>query len=232
MNPVERITELAQQIYLGRNQERNDVTGSEFETFIDNTISWVNQYLPELDKEAYWSWVRENDYRIANASAVPKPKYDIDEEIRTVVIDYDRPVYLEKGGRVIATFDVVSPNLLRNARQQSSENRCAVVGRQLVFSRAFTENEIGATIYADVVNYLPKLSRTNTEVLDLVDPVQLIVLGVLKNQTLPDIVQGGLSPSFAQKYADLLEGAKELNDMTSQDADASIDDMSGIRGVW
>ena len=82
------------------------------------------------------------------------------------------------------------------------------------------------------MNYLPKLSETDVTLLDTVDPVQLIVLGVIKNQTLPDVVQGGLTPSFTQKYADLLAATKLENDWSSEPASNVGEDLGFVRGVW
>lgn len=232
MTNEQRIEELAQQIYLARNNDRNDVAGSELTSFLDNTIDWVNQFLPELDKEAYWSWVRENNYEMGIIGSTDEVSFALPITVRTVVKDPERPVHLVKDGRVISTFDVVSPSLIKNLKSHDNEPRAAIVGRNLVLSRELTDEELGATVYADVVHYLPKLSRDDVTVLDIVDPVQLIVLGVLKNQVLPDIVQGGLTPSYTQKYADLLEGAKAENEGSSQAEDALGDNLGFVRGVW
>ena len=58
-----------------------------------------------------------------------------------------------------------------------------------------------------------------------------MVLGVAKNWILPDKVSGGLSASFAQKYADLLEKAKAENDASSDAYDVVRDSFGYIGGV-
>lgn len=227
-----RIEALAQKIFRTWNGRKNRVTGTQLTEFISTSIEWVNEFLPELEKEAYWSWSRENDYEFGSAST-SSTTFDLDDDIRTIVKMPERPVYLkDSDGVVKSTWQVVNPNVLRNMSVASSEDRCAVVGRQLVFSRNFTAEEAGATVYGDVMYYLPELSSTNVEVLDLVDPVELIILGVAKNQALPNVVKGGLTPSLTQKYADLLAGAKQENDTSAQPEDSNDDNLSFIQGVW
>lgn len=227
---IDDLTNLAQQIYVARKNRTNNVTGTRLTTFIDTTIIQVNQFLSELDKEAYWNWVRTNDYTLATASSATS--YPLEDEYRTIVKDYDRPLYIIKDGLVVSVWDVVAPSQLKNARDDNNPNRVSLIARNVVFSRPFTAAEIGGQIKVDVVEYLPKISRTNVDVLSLVDPVDLIVLGVVKNQVLPDVVQGGLTPSFTQKYADLLSGAKEENGMSSTAPSVASDNLSGVRGVW
>ena len=232
MTNDERIEELAQKIYRTWNGRTNSVTGTQLTTFVSESISWINEFLPELEKEADWNWSRENDYQIGTANT-SSTGFDIDDDIRKVVKDPERPVYLlNSDGTVLSTFEVVTPGMLKNPRSVSNPDRCAVVGRTLKFSRAFTTNESGAKVCCDVIYYLPELSTNNVEVLDIVDPVGLIILGVSKNQALSKVVQGGLTPSFTQKYADLLQGAKIENEASSTAEDAYGDDLGFIQGVW
>lgn len=227
---TDEITDLAQQIYVTRKNRKNNVSGQRLTTFLETTIIQVNQFLAELDKEAYWNWVRTNDYVLATATTATS--YTLPAEYRTIVKDEDRPLYIVKDGRVVSVWDVVNPNQLKNAGEGDNPNRVALIARHVVFSRPFNEHEIGGDITVDVVKYLPKISFDNIDVLSLVDPVELIILGVVKNQVLPDVVQGGLTPSFTQKYADLLNGAKAENDMTSIASTAVAENLSGVRGVW
>jgi hypothetical protein len=225
----EEITDLAQQIYVTRKNRKNNVTGTRLTVFLETTIIQVNLYLTELDKEAYWNWVRTNDFVLAEATSATS--YPLDPIYRTIVKDENRPLYIVKDGQVVSVWDVVNPSQLKNAGQDDNPNRVALIARNVKFSRALTEQEIGGDIVVDVVEYLPKISMDNIDVLSLVDPANLIVLGVAKNQVLPDVVQGGLTPSFTQKYADLLNGAKAENEMTSTASAAIAENLSGIRGV-
>lgn len=231
MTNDERIEELAQKIFRTWNGRTNSVTGTQLTTFVNDSIAWVNEYLAELDQEAYWSWVRDNDYTIGTATTTSSA-IDLDDDVRTIVKDPERPVYLIADGVVKSTFEVVNPNMLKNSRTIDNPDRCAIVNRQLKFSRAFTENEAGATVTGDVVYYLPRLSSIDVSVLDTVDPVELIILGVAKNQALPNVVKGGLTPSLTQKYADLLEQAKRENDTSAVGEDAGYDNLNFIQGVW
>ena len=227
---LDDITALAQQIYVARKNRKNNATGASLSTFIDTTIIQVNQFLSELDKETYWSWVRTNDYTLATATSATS--YTLQDDYRTIVKDEDRPLYIVKAGVVVSVWDIVAPSQLKNAGSDDNPNRVALIARNVVFSRSLTPEEIGGEIKLDVVEYLPKLSLTNADVLSLVDPIELIVLGVVKNQVLPDVVQGGLTPSFTQKYADLLNSAKAENDTTSTASTATVENLSGVRGVW
>lgn len=231
MTNDERIEDLAQQIYLTRHNIRNDVTGDELTEFKENTVIQVNQYLAELDKETYWNWVRTNDY-LVDTAAEDDTSFTLAADIRTIVRNPDRPLYFVKDGAVVSTWDVVSPNMLKNAKTTENPNRVTLIGKTLKLSRPVNEREDGASVYCDIVEYLPHLSEDDVSVLDLVDPVELIVLGVAKNQVLPDIVQGGLTPSYTVKYADLLNGAKAENDGSAIPEDADGDNYNYINGVW
>jgi len=224
------ITELAQEIYVARKNRTNNVTGPRLTAFLDTTIIQINQFLSELDKETYWNWVRTNDYALATATSATS--YALPATYRTIVKDEDRPLYIVKNDVIVSVWDVVAPSQLKNAGLLDNPNRVSLIARNVKFSRALTDAEIGGTITVDVVEYLPKISYTNIDVLSLVDPRELITLGVVKNQTLPDVVQGGLTPSYTQKYADLLNGAKAENEMTSTASTATAENLSGIQGVW
>lgn len=232
MTNDERIEQLAQKIFRTWNGRTNSVTGTQLTTFVSESIEWINEFIPELEKETYWNFSRENDYNFGTAST-SSTAYDLDDDIRTVVKQPERPVYLiDSDGVVKSTWQVVNPNMLRNRRNDDNSNRCAIVNRQLVFSRSFTDEESGATITGDAIYYLPELSSTDVTLLDTVDPIELIVLGVAKNQALPNVVKGGLTPSLTQKYADLLAGAKQENDTSSVAYDNNDDNLSFIAGVW
>lgn len=232
MTDEQKLENVAQQIYLARHNVTNDVDGEELTTFVDDTISWVNQFLPELEKEAYWSWSRNYDANIGTVSLATTRAYDLAATTRTVVKEPERPVRLVLDGAVVSTWDVVYPGMLYNPSATDNPNRVAVIRRKLVFSRDFTGAELGASIIGDTMSYLPRLSRSDTSLLDTVDPIELVYLGVLKNQVLPDIVQGGLTQSFTQKYADLLEGVKMENDTSSQAEDADGESLAYVAGVF
>ena len=231
MDYTDEVTALAQKIYIARKNRRNNVTGDRLTEFLKITIIQVNQYLAELDKEAYWNWVRTNDYSLATATSATS--YALPSTYRTIVKDEFRPLYIvNSDGDIVSTWEVVAPSQLKNASSTDNPNRVALIARNVVFSRALTDAEVGGTIKCDVVEYLPELALDDIDVLSLVDPEELIILGVAKNQVLPDVVQGGLTPSFTQKYADLLNAAKAENEMTSTASAAVAENLSSISGVW
>lgn len=234
MTPQEqRILELAQSIALTRTSRYSDVEDEiERNEFLDQTIDWVNQYIQELELETDWNYVRENDRVISTSLVIGEHKVPLPEGVQRLIISSDRDISIVQDGTTISTFGLVAPNQIANPTNPETRDRATVVGRQVILSRPLTDQEAGAELRADAVNYIPRLSRDNVEMLDLVEPVQLIVLGVAKNWSLPDIVQGGISPNLAQKYNDLLQRAVARNNETSQAYDAYGDDFSYIGGIW
>lgn len=226
------ILALGQKIYLASNGRFNDLdAGSEEEDeFVDKTINIVNQFFEELELEADWNWLRENDASLGTIST-STTSFTLDEAVRKLVASPYRTVNIVQDGTPISHFVLVSPNQIADPLNPDTQDRCTVVNRTLLFSRDFTDEEIGATVTADIINYIPALSLTDVDALDLVDPIQLVVLGCAKNGTLPDVVQGGISPALAQKYNDLLEKAKMANDQTSQGFNAFREDFSFIGRV-
>jgi len=230
-----KILALAQSIYLAKNNKYNDVEGEEETEFVNQTVDWVNQYIEELEEEADWNYVRENNYLFGTATAgvytVALPA-----TVNRLVVSPYRFLTLSQDGTVIAKFKVVKPNQLLDEGDTEVMDRVTVVGRKIVFSRELTDEEAGAEVRADVVNFIPRMSNTegsaNIEMLDLVKPKQLIILGVAKNATLPDIVQGTISPSLTQKYTDLLNKAVGENNSTSEVDIVPREDFSFIGGVF
>lgn len=234
MTPQEqRILELAQSIALARTSRYSDVEDElERNEFLDQTIDWVNQYIQELELEADWNYVRNNDYAISSGLVEGDHKVPLPVDVQRLVISSDRDLSIVHDGTTISTFGLVAPNQIANPTNPETRDRATIVGRQVILSRPLTAEEAGGELYADAVKYIPRLSRNNVEMLDLVEPPQLIVLGVAKNWSLPDIVQGGISPNLAQKYNDLLQLALAKNNETSQAYDAIGDDFSYIGGIW
>ncbi len=152
--------------------------------------------------------------------------------IRKLVVDEDRPVTLSYSGLIVAHFNVVDADQITRREGVYAEDRVTKVRESLIFSREFRTTEVGAIVIADTISSLPRIANDPTfAVLDQVKPYTLMVLGVAKNMTLPDIIQGGLSPSFVQKYADLLMKAKDEN-RSSTIADMAVYESFGdIGGV-
>lgn len=233
MSPNEQaILALAQQIYrvMNKTSNQNISNPDDLKTFIDDTIDWVNQFLPELEAEAYWGFSRANDDTVGSADS-SQTTYQLPSNLRTLVVNEHRDLTIRQDGSTVATFKIVNPNQERNPNDYDTRDRVALVGRRLIFSRPFNSAEQGGDIVADSIAYIPRISRQNVDMLDIVTPLQLVVLGVAKNWILPDKVSGGLSASFAQKYADLLEKAKTENDASSDAYDVVRDSFGYIGGV-
>lgn len=232
MTPTEELTALAQSIYLVMYNRYNDVTGTELTSFITKTIDWVNQFTQELELEADWNYLRTNDNLIATIADPTIQSYDLPAEVRTVVFSPYRDVTISFDGAVVSTFTLVSPSLIADPSNPETQDRATVINRKLVLSRPLTATEVGGELRCDTIDFMPQLTDADTTLLSLVQPKQLIVLGVAKNSTLPDIVQGGISPSIAQKYGDLLKRAVMQNNDSSESNDAPREDLSFIRGIY
>lgn len=232
MTPTEELTALAQSIYLVMYNRYNDVEGAELTDFIAKTVDWVNQFTQELELEADWNYLRTNSNLIATISDATVQAYELPDEVRTVVYSPYRDVTISFDGAIVSTFTMVSPSNISDPTNPETHDRATVINRTLVLSRPLTANEIGGELRCDTIDFMPQLTTSDTELLTLVQPKQLLVLGVAKNSTLPDIVQGGISPSIAQKYGDLLKKAVANNNETATAIDAPREDLSWIRGVY
>jgi len=237
MTNEERIIELGQSIYRAKNNRKNDIAaGTETDDFVADTIDWVNQFIQELEMEADWNYVRTNDYTVGTVTDITAQSYDLPATVQRLVVSPYRDLKIMQDGAIVATFRVVNPNQISDPTNPDTADRCTVLGprnaRKLVLSRPLTEAELNGTLVADVVSFMPELSLANVTLLDIVEPPQLLVLGCAKNSTLPDIVQGGISPALAQKYADLLAKAVAANNATSDAYDIPREDFGYIRGIW
>lgn len=232
MTVTEELEALSQSIYLVMYNRYNDVEGQELTDFIDKTIDWVNQFTSELELEADWNYLRTNENLIGTIADITTQSYALPDEVRTVIISPYRSVTISLGGAIISTFTMVSPNNIADPTNPETLDRATVINRNLILSRPLTSTELGGEIRCDTIDFMPQLTTTDTELLALVQPKQLVILGVAKNSTLPDIVQGGISPSIAQKYNDLLKKAVMQNNETATTSDAPREDLSFIRGVY
>lgn len=232
MTVTEELTALAQSIYLVMYNRYNDVEGQELTDFVAKTVDWVNQFTPELELEAEWNYLRTNGNLIATIYDPTVQSYDLPDTVRTAVFSPYRDVTISFDGAVVSTFTMVSPSNIADPTNPDPQDRATVINRKLVLSRPLRESEVGGELRCDTINFMPQLTTDDTELLSLVQPKQLIVLGVAKNSTLPDIVQGGISPSIAQKYGDLLKKAVANNNETAMAMDAPREDLSFIRGIY
>lgn len=232
MSDEEVLQAFVQSVYLARyGRYLDDITDEDGVAEIAKTIDWTNQFLDELEEEADWQYVRENDKEIGTIASATDT-FNLPEDARKLAVDENRPLVIMQDGSIVSEWDVVDPKNITERSSSVNQKRVTFVNNKIVFSRALNDQEIGGTVVADVINSIPRLAEDDVDILELVKPKQLLILGVAKNATLPDIVGGGLSPSFAQKYSDLLDKAKMENDAAAVAVTAIRDDYSHIGGVY
>lgn len=240
MTDQEKLNQFVKDVYLVRFNRDIDLTTTGGQTEIAKTLSFARMFLNEIESEKNpdgspinWNWTRTNDNIFGTIAAVDQI-FALPEDVRRLVVDEDRPLVLMYDGAIISKFEVVEANQITRRRLDPSiEDRVAVVRRNLVFSRQFKDYEIGAEIMSDTIDKLTPMTSTplNVALLDII-PYQLLVLGTAKNSVRPDIVQGGLAPSFIEQYADELDKAIAENNATSMADSAVYDDYSGIGGIY
>lgn len=232
MAAIDNIRSLAQDTYYTINGAENDDTDEDLTTFENNFIRGFNLWLDEYETETYWNQVRVNDYVLATIANVTTYSFELPDDYRTPIIDIDKEVKFIVDGTVIARFKLVDPNQRQVDDDWWRPDRATFVGRNLVLSRVPKAEEVGASIVLDVVEYFPKLTRTDDSALSLIYSKNLAVLGVAKNNTLSDVTKVSLSPSFAQKYANELAKAIAINNQTNENDEMRGENYSHIGGIW
>lgn len=247
MSPTAQLTAFAQSVYLAiKNRYFDDIVSDDGNTFILQIADFINQYLDEIETEVDpdgkpvdWRFSRQPSYALGTAVA-GNSSIDTPTEILNLLTGENRYVQITQDGTVIANFAVVNPEDISNQSNMIVEDMCSVIGSTIVFSRVFTDAEGGGAISGDVTLPIPRivasvggtaLKVTNVKALTTIKPRQLLVLGVAKNSTLPDIVQGKLSPSYVQKYNDLLQNAIARNTASSLSDTAVAEDYGYIGGI-
>lgn len=248
MAAIDDLTAFAQSIYLViKDRYFDGITGADGQTYLQQVVDWTNMFLDELETEVDpegnpidWTWARSDGERLGTARQ-GKSSVDFDlDDFLNLIAEEGRYVQIVVGGAVVSNWAVVAPSQITSKTDRITEDMVALVGGSLVFSRAFLDYEDTGTIIGDVTAPLPRLTYTlssgnvtnpNVDLLTTVRPKTLLILGVAKNATLPDIVQGGLSPSYAQKYNDLLQNAIARSLTSSVVDTAARDDYSGVGGV-
>lgn len=233
MAVIDDITALAQKTYFTINGAQNDDTGADLTEFIDNFILGFNLWRDEYETEAYWNAVRVNDFVLGTIGNTTTFSFELDSDYRTPVFDQNKYLkFILDDGTIISKFKMVDPNQRQVDDELWRKDRATFSGRNVVLSRAPTDEEVGAQMVLDVVQYFPDLTRTDSSVLDLIYSQQIAVLGVAKNNTLADLTKVSLSPSFAQKYSNELNKALNINNASNEIDDFGGDDYGNIGGVW
>lgn len=239
MSPTAQLKAFAQSVYLViKNRYFDDIEGEDGVVFVNQIIDWTNQYLDELENiidangnVVNWNWTRTNQLDLGQVTE-GDTTFTLPSGILAILPDQHRGAQITVDGVVKSRWGIVTPDQVYLDPSRNNEPLISPMGTLLEFSRAIKDTEDGGTLSADVISSLPRLSLTNVRVLNTVKPKQLLVLGVAKNATLPDIVQGGLSPSYVQKYNDLLQAAITRNSASGRGETAERDNFSHVRGIY
>jgi hypothetical protein len=250
-SPTTDLQNFAQSVYLViKGRYFDDITGTDGVTFQQQVADWVNQYIDELENMVdnngelvNWRWARELAYELGTVAA-GDTSITAPTGVQNLIANEKRYVQILSAAdsSVLSNWTVVAPEDISDDSNKVDEDMCTFVNGNIQFSREFNDEEDGGTIIGDAIVSLPRmvvsvdgsgnLSATNVKILTTVKPKQLLILGVAKNATLPDIVQGGLSPSYVQKYNDLLQGALAKNSASARSDVMERENFSGITGVW
>lgn len=229
---------LAQSVHLAvKNRYYDGIDSTDGQLYLDQVADWCNQFIDELETTTdrvgnvvQWKFARQNDYNLGSVSE-DDTFIGVDDEVETLVSVPLRYALLMLDGEIISKWQVVDMDQIRNTGSQ--DNKVALVNGEVFFSRPINESEDGGELFADVTVTIPRINEATNKftALSMIKPRQLLILGVAKNSSLPDLVRGGLSPSFLQRYQELLNSAIQKNGYTSTSDQMGRDDMSYIRGV-
>lgn len=238
MTNEERIAALAQEIYLNRHNQTNNATGTQLTAFLNQTITWVNQFIPELEKKADWNFMRTQNDIIGTVSDADTISYELPSTVRKLVVSPYRDLTIQQDSTTVAHFKVVSPNQSYDPSDTDFQYpRVTQIKHQIIFSRPLTTAEVDGTIVADTIGKIPKLSLTDVSLLDILDDENyedirlLFIMGVVKNQILPDIVQGGLTPTYAQKFDRYLADCVRENNESAEADNQDHESFGWVSGV-
>lgn len=238
--PIDQLRAFAQRVYLVlKGRYYDGITDEDGVEFVNQVIDWTNMYIDELTTEVdtegqpvNWKFLRSIGLALATASegvdTIEITATDVDD----LITDENRYVQITVNGTVVSNWAVVSPDQIHSIAGSTTEDRVAKVGNNLRFNRLLKDTEAGGSITGDVTIVMKPLSTTNVSILNTVKPQLLLVLGVAKNATLPDIVQGELSPAYTQKYKNLIDNAMVKNGRTTRSDELSREDLGSVGGVY
>lgn len=233
MAAIDNITKLAQKVYYTINGAQNDDTGDDLTEFLSNFVLGFNLWKEEFETEAYWNNLRVPDLVLTTISDTTTYSFELPDEYRMPIIDPNKYLKFElSDGTVISRFKMVNPGQRQVDDDLERPDRATFVGRSIVLSRPPRDEEVGANIVLDVVEWFPDLTLTDDTALSYLPSSQIAVLGIAKNQTLADLTKVSLSPSFSQKYNNELNKQLNINNSTTETDDMRGDNFSHIGGIW
>lgn len=251
-SPTAQLQAFAQSCYkMIKNRYFDDLTSADGQTFLAGVVDWLNEFIDELEYEVNsdgqpidWIWVRQPNVTLGTAVAGTNSISWNGTSYNNLIAGEDRYVQiLDSGGNPLANFTVVAPADMSNDSTKNTIDMCTLVNGNIYFSRNFSTAENNGTVVGDVTGYLPRVTTTisgttklivatNVDIFSTVKPLQLLKLGTVKNAILPDIVMGGLNPSYTQKYNDLLTNAINRSEASAIAPTAEYDDLGAqVHGV-
>lgn len=240
MSPQLQLAAFANSVYIRiKNRAYDDLTSTDGQAFIALVTDFANGFIDELETEVNidglpidWKWSQVLGATLGTATA-GLSSITFPATYLNLIAQENRYVQILQDGTSVSNWLVVSPNNIANMNQWYTGNKvCLTGGGVLTFSRAFTPQENNGTIVGDITTPIPRLSGTNVKAFSIIKPRELFVLGVAKNESLPDIVKGSLSPSFAQKYTNLLNNTIARNNASGMANTAQSEDYSSVGGVY
>lgn len=230
----------AQAVYLIWHGITNDVTSSDLSDFLSQAITWANLFASDLELAADWKYLRVNNNTLGTVTA--SQTYTLDSSIRKPIYHPQRKLTIVQDGVVVSTWTLVDPDQIQTLSDYppppvvtsgaSFPNYAMVDNGVLTLSRIPYDYELGGTIVADTIQWMPQLTLTDSTLLTTVIPAKLLVLGVAKDQLPPDLVRGGIAPLMEKRFDNLLASAIQDNGGTSLDDESMPDDLSFIGGNY
>lgn len=231
MLPITAITNFAQAVYLQTHGITNDVTGTDLDAFLNQTIIFTNMFASELELKADWKYLRTNNNQIGTISA-NTTTYQLDPSIRKPIYHPQRLLTIQQAGVIVSKWTLVDPDQIQNVTYPYVPQYAMFDNGVLTFSRVPFDYEIGGTIVADTIQWMPQLSLTDSTLLTIVTPPKILVLGVAKDSLPPDLVRGGLATLIETRYDKLVGDAIQDNGGTSLDDQSAPDDLSFVGGTY
>jgi len=231
MSAIDDVTAFAQAVYLQTHGITNDVTGTDLTDFLNQTIIWTNQFKQELELKADWKFSRIQNNNLGTVLA-DTTNYTISDTIRKPVYHPQRLLTIQQDGVIVSKWTLVDPDQIYDANYAYNPQHAMIMNGTLVLSRAPYDYEVGGTIVADTISWLPDLTLSDSSLLSIVKPQKLLVLGVSKDSLPPDLVRGGTANLIETRYEKLLRDAIIDNGGSSFDDDQAADDLGYITGVY
>jgi hypothetical protein len=229
----------ANAIYLQTHGIDNDVTGTDLQAFLVDTIVWTNFFASDFELAADWKFLRTNNNALATVSATTQ--YSLAPTIRKPIYHPQRMMTIQQDGVVVSKWTIVDPDQIQadprlsnniNSVGYTGPDYCMFDNGVLTLSRLPKDYELNGTIVADTIAWIPQLALNDSTLLQTVTPPKLLILGVAKDQLPPDLVRGGLASLIETRYEKLLAAAIADNGGTSMDDDSMPDDLSYVGGVY